>query len=184
MIARLSVLVQRTSERVPSPKEFLFWQVNETTEAMESTFKALVNHSGRVKSPAMWADQDFLKKRMEDLYKQLIKLLGVEWLPLFNDEANVFARPLCKPDHVIVTANGTIRSDGLLSLILQSVSEGAPWSRAPIIITGTGFTTEVSNIIQSSGFWEESKTTPDNVSNSLAIFGRAAGGFDEEPRAL
>ena len=78
MIARLSVLVQRTSERVPSPKEFLFWQVNETTEAMESTFKALVNHSGRVKSPAMWADQDFLKKRMEDLYKQLIKLLGEE----------------------------------------------------------------------------------------------------------
>ena len=155
MIARLSVLVQRTTiyhgihKRLPSPKEFLSWQVNGKTATMESTFRALVD-----KSPAKWEDQEFLKKKVEDLHKQLIELLGVEWLPLFIDEANVLARPLAK-DCVIITANGTIRSDGLLSLMLQSVTEGGPWSRAPIILTGTGFTTEVSNIIQSTGFLDD-----------------------------
>ena len=159
MIARLYVLIQRTTtffsaqERLPSPKEFLAWQVNGATTMMTDAFLQLTDTS------LLFENEDTLGTKMRNLYTELIKLLGVASLPLFIDEANILALPLSQ-DRVVLTANGTVRPDGLLSLMLQSLTGQAPWGKVPIVLTGTGFTTEVSRIIQSSGFSQSEKTNP------------------------
>ena len=168
MIARLCVLVHRTTNFMqptdtdcssneqkvmepPSPKEFLSWQVNGMTKTMKSAYEALAG------SPLRWESPKVLLTKINELHDELAALLGVTRLPLFIDEANVFALPLLK-DRIVITANGRLRPDGLLSLLLQSVIEEAPWDKAPILLTGTGFTTEVSIIVQSAGISKGEKT--------------------------
>ena len=158
MIARLYILIQRTAtffsaqSRLPTPQEFLTWQVNGATAMMSDAFQILA------RTPMLFESDDYLQTKMRNLYTELICLLKVASLPLFIDEANILALPL--EDRFVLTANGTVRPDGLLSLMLQSLTSQAPWGDVPIVLTGTGFTTEVSKIIQSSGFSQSEKTNP------------------------
>ena len=72
MIVRLSLLIQRTQKffsanhRMPSPEEFLFWQVNQFTREMGTAFKIEMKDA-RVRL----ASATFLRNRMTDLYTKL-----------------------------------------------------------------------------------------------------------------
>ena len=164
IIARLVVLIHRTEEYIashdgkrPSPSEFTLWQVNGDTERMVSAFLRFDDEYYR--------PQVYIQQELKYLAEKLADLLGVTWLPLFIDEANNYAR-LIADGRVVVTRNGTIRDDGYLSLMLQSAIE-ASWMRAPIILTGTGFSTEVSKIIQSAGGESDEKANPRSISEFI-----------------
>ena len=134
-------------ESLTAEQSFLLCQVNGNTEICGELFENMI------KNQLHLLPEDQLWKVLECKYQQLCNQLGVDTLPIFIDEAQVFSDG-CRAallDFSVLTMNGTIRKNSILSLLLNALTSLA----VPIIVSGTGFSSNHQELIQSATLLKE-----------------------------
>ena len=158
IIARLHILWFRTTNHIrdnkslPSPEQFLMWQINVETEHFCDSLEVLIR-----KTSFPFLPHNTLAETAISLSDELALLLGRgKTLPFFIDEAHVYGLPDTLNGNSLVTNNGTTRLGGLISILIQSILSGAGSSRS-LLIFGTAMKVDLGEIISSCGGGQGSK---------------------------
>jgi len=145
-IISLSIWTEKhidSRKRLPSCEEFARWQFNGNTELSATIFRHLVDKQFH------FCETETLKKTLGDCGSLLKNQLKSKILPVFIDEAQLFCQSATENclNRKFVFTNTNARQDGLLSYLVDYcafISSGGFR-----LITGTGFTANVSEIIRS-----------------------------------
>ena len=116
MLIRLVENYKETYKKIPPAHVFLSWQMNGNTLVFQEAFSHLLrSHPSLLYyRPGRLADLSL------EILAELKGSLGNCALPVFIDKAGVFVRQGCLIGHEVVTVNGSLRKDSLLSLLTDT----------------------------------------------------------------